>query len=535
MSDRRPSTSRRSRRPTEPDGVASVGAGERDSDAGTDDPEHVTSDDADLTSGAPADDDGEWDEPNYLIRRVAAITVGVLLLAVVAFVIVRFVAGDDGSGNAGAPPHAEWDTLVVLTDGEIRLVDPASGDTVDSYDGPADLLDAASVVVDGSLVSLDGRGRIVVTDLVDGLSARSRAAASDATLLVSDSDPRLAIAGSSAGSDITVVDVASTAMFDVAEVAGLTDPLVFPGDVLASPDGTHVAMSDARSFQSVLVSNGDETAELLAGQVIALGDESVVSAQRAGTNTELEFYDLDGERLGQVDVTTPAASMLVAPDTMLIVDPDGTIETATAAGDVDDLGTLSVPATGADDGDRGENGSAATSTGADGPSVVTGQVTGGVTTSGGRRLVVQTDTRVFVIRDDGTQVTTVAGAVAGRADRSSRCIVVRTGGANRPSTLLDLESGDPVAEIPSGTVEASSVDGCTVAFTGPSGSSVVSRDGTVEVDADSIVDVAPDGSAVVVRDGRDTELLGITGGDEIELEEPVEIADEPVVIRFAQR
>lgn len=451
-------------------------------------------------------DDDEWYEPNYLVRRALAIGAGIAAVAVIVFLVVSVLGGGDDSGNSSSGVNAEWNSVAVLTTSEIRIVDPSSGDVLDTYEADADLLDAQSVVAGNVLVTMTDAGRITQTDLTDGSTTRGRSGL-DQALRLSGDNPTIAIVGPDGGGDVTLVNTTTRETLGVGDVAGLDDPLIFPLEVRVNPAGTHAAMSDARSFQSTVVDLTNESAELLAGQVMAVGDDRVVTAQRAGANTELEFYDLTGERLGSVDVPTPTASLLTNDGDMLLVDAVGSIRLANADGEVSEVGTVVNPV----------NPSASI------------DVESGVAAFGGSRLLVSTGQQVFVLDDSGAQIGLATGTITSSASRATRCVTVGSARSTGSSVQLDLDDASVRVEIGGGIVSTTSADGCTAALIGGTGPQIIHDGELIEVDANSIVDIAPDGQAYVVLDGRDSELLSIDGDDN------VEIADVPSVIRFAQR
>lgn len=453
-------------------------------------------------------DDDEWDdEPNYLARRAIAIGGGIAAIAVVAFVITSVLSGDD-DGSSVDGVDVDWNSLVVLTADEARVVDPGNGEVLDTYpaSGAGDLFDAQTATAGDVLVAMNDAGRIVMTDLNDGSVTRGRADI-DESLRMSTDNPLVGIVGSDAGGDITLIDTVNRNVVSVETVAGLSDPLIFAVDVLVNPSGTHAAMADARTFQSLVVDIGAETAEPVAGQVVAIGDDRVVTAQRAGDDTELEFYDLAGERLGQVDVPTPTAGMLTDGGEMLLVDEAGVIRRANAGGDVEEVGALTDP---------------------DDPTA-TFTVNGGAVAAGGSRLLLTTTTGVVMLDDSGEQLALTAGEITSIVTRGSACATIGSTRSTGTSVLLDLEDGSARTEIPGGIPATTSVDGCTVALIGTDGPQIVVGEEIRPVDANSIVEIAPDGSAYIVLDGRDSELVPVDSDD------VVEIADEPTVIRFAQR
>ena len=459
--------------------------------------------------GRDVDDDewdDDWEEPNYLIRRALVVGAVVIGVAVVAVGASRFIGGDsDGGGSSSA--DAEWDTTIVLASDEIRLLDRESGDEIDTIRSTVDLLDAQSLVAGDVLVTMTDEGAIALIDLNDGTSRRGRTGI-DETLIPSPDNPRIAIAGPDSGGDMTIIDTVRRNVFSVADAAGLDAPLIFNGDIRVNASGSHVAVPVPNAFQSFVIDVAEETSKAFAGRVIAISDELVVTEQPAGAESEIEFHELVGDRLASVDVPAPQASFLTSDGSMVLVAADGSVRTVTSDGTVEDADPIT------DD---------------EGTALA---VTGGFPALGGTRLVVfagDGDT-VTVLDENGAVLGSAAGQIAITPPLAVRCVIVGGERSSDPSTVLDLDDGSVVTTIDRGLPSSASVDGCTVALIG--GSENLLTDGTViEIDARSIAEVAPDGAAVIVPDGRDTELVRLGDG----VDDPIEIADEPVVVRFGRR
>lgn len=472
-------------------------------DAGDDDPTPPRGRRRGSTPDAAADGlDGEdRGEPNFLIRRTLVVAGVVAAVAVVAIVVGRVIGGDDSSSDS-TPEAAEWDTIVVLEADEIRLVDPESGDESGSYDADDDLLDAQSLVAGTVLVTMNDAGNIVQTDLTDGSQRRGRSGP-DQTLIISRDNPEIAIAGNDRGGDVTIIDTRDRSVLSVADVAGLDDPLIFIADVLVNPAGTHVAVPVPNAFQSVVIDLEEETAQARGGRVIAIDDERVVTEQPAGSESELEFYDLAGERLGSADVPAPRATLLRDDGRILSVSETGVVSRVDADGSIDDVGVLTDPDERPVD------------------------IAGGADAADGDRLVAIGSRNTYVVNADGEQLGAVRGSPPAVVGGAARCVVVAPpSSATVPTRVIDLETGAALVEVEDGFTTGDSYDGCTVAFQG-SEPQLLSDGELTEVDADSIATVAPDGRGYVVLDGRDSEYVAL--GDD-----PLEIADGPSVIRFAR-
>lgn len=492
MSRRRsPSSPRGDDDPTPPRGNRRVDRRDRD----------ATGDDV------PDEWDEDWDEPNYLIRRALVVAGVVLSIAAIAIAASRFVGTGDGGGTDSSGAGA-WNTTVVLARDEIRLLERESGEVVDTFESAVNLLDAQSLVTGDVLVTMTDRGAIELIDLDDGSSSRGRSGL-DETLIASPDNPRIAIAGPDSGGDMTIIDTVGREVFSVSDVAGLTDPLIFVDDIRVNPSGSHVAVPVPNAFQSFVIDVEEQTSEAFAGRVIAISDELIVTEQPAGAESEIEFHEIAGDRLATVDVPAPRASLLTDDGSLLLVAADGSVRTVDSDGTVDDVDPI------ADD------------------DATPLAATDGFAALGGTRLVVSADDTIVVLDEDGAVLGTAAGQVNSASSRALRCVIVGSGRSTDPSTVIHLEDGSVVTTIERGIPAASSVDGCTVALLGAS-QNFLTDGRVVEIDARSIAEVAPDGEVVAVLDGRDTELVRIADDGDVG-DEPTEIADEPVVVRFGQR
>ena len=455
------------------------------------------------------------------MRRVGAIGAAVAVVAVSVIVIGRSLGGDDGRSSAGEV-EAEWNRVVVLTERAINVIDPASGEVDDTFNVTTDLLDDQSLVNGPMLATMTDFGRIAVYNLTDGSVRRGQAGVDETMLRSRDHDDLLFI-GSDVGGDLTLIDLSERSILSVADLAALDSPLMFANAARANPAGTHVAVSDGRSFQTIVIDVAEEAAIPIAGQIVAINDEVVVTAQRAGATTELEFYDLAGERLGSVDVPTPVATLLTGDDEVITVDATGAIRIA-KPDDVSDAGQVVVPATEPDTDDAPATPSS------------------GVETASNTRLVVTDDSDTFVIDDRGEQLFFNTGLVTSPISGPTVCASVG-GGFGSTSTIVDLDRGRVLADLDGLSVSLTSVDGCTAALLGrgtvlddeprvlvddEGTGTLVWHDGDlVEIRGNSVAAIAPDGGSAAVIDGDTTVLVDLNDGDGLPL------AAEPVVVHFA--
>ena len=353
-------------------------------------------------------------------------------------------------------------------------------------------------MIANTLITLDADGQVARTDLTDGRDETGQTAR-DQTLIVAPDNPNFALVVSDIRGDVTVVDVERDQTASVADLTETDGELIFADGVRINPSGSHVGVAIPQLFQSFVVDLETSESTALAGRVMAIGDDRVVTEQPAGDQAEIEFYALDGERLGSVDVQAPKASLITTDGSMLLIANDGTIVRADPD-DAKDVGELTDP---------------------DGRQI---EIIDGTGAADGERLIASTEYSVLIVGDSGEQIAMFAGRVGVPPTLSSRCLVLATGTSTIGVTVVDLETGEVVAEVDRGFVTATSTDGCTVATSGISPQII--RDGIVDdIDADAIVAVAPDGAAYATITGRRTSLIS---GDN----DPVELASKPALIRF---
>ena len=442
--------------------------------------------------------DDEWDEPNYLLRRAAIVAGVVVLIALVAIIASRFIGGGDGSSNSAA--DVRWNSIVLVSDDEIEVLD-SDGDSVEQFDG--EYLDDQIEVSGNSLVALADNGRINIVDLSDG-SRRTGRGDADSNLRLSPINRSIGLVENPLGGDVAIIDIEAGEVINVADVADLDDPLIFNFSTVINPSGSHAAVPVPQLFQSFLIDIENETSIALGGRAIALDDNQVVTEQPAGDQSEIEFYDLDGERLGSVDVPAPAGSMIDSNGNVLLVDVNGIITRATPDG-ADEIGQV---------------------TGVDGEAVDVRSVFG-ITGSG--RMIVASASAVHVLDMDGTQLAAVPGRISQPFNVASQCFVVQSSN-NSGAAVVELETGEILTETDAGFAAVTSVDGCAVVVIGGSGPTLIARDEIVSIDGIGVAAISPDGGAYIVADRRDLNLIEVDNDDD-----PVEVGDSGSLAYFTQR
>jgi hypothetical protein len=438
------------------------------------------------------------------VNRAIFTGVIVVVIAAVAVIIGQFLE-DDNLDTATVSTRDSWNTAVVVTDDDVRLVDPSSGEVLQSYGVGSRLLDATIETYSKTLVLLALNGQLTQVDLSDG-ETETAGTVPDGLLEVAGGNRAIMAVGAPTGGDVTVVDTRDLRTLAIGEAAALPDPRMFPQDLLTNPAGTHVAISDANSFQSVLVELATGSTSLLGGQVGAINDTSVVTVQRAGGQAELDVFELSGERVGTVDVPSPVAVMLTGDKSMVTVAADGTITSVSSSGSIDEKGNVA-----------GED--------------ATTEIRGGSTALGGDRLLLLGADSVYAVDEDGDVVLTAQGQLSNDLGSATRCVIVGDGTSTGRSSQYDLDSGELLGALNGGLVTATSYDGCVATVIGGADIQIFDRGEAtpVQLEAGSLSGVAPDGAVVVASDVSAGETL-IEVSD---VDNAVAVSSEPSVVRFA--
>ena len=148
-----------------------------------------------------------------------------------------------------------------------------------------------------------------------------------------------------------------------------------------------------------------------------------------------------------------------------------------------------------------------------------------------QRLVVATTDEIVVLDRGGQVVGRAPGELLSRALRSSTCLLIGSSQASGTAVHLDIDEGMRLGQVTGGLVGSSSVDGCTLAVFAGVAPRVVQAGSEVDITATSgSATVAPDGSAYVLSTFTGEQLIPIVEGAD---GEPVDLADDPVLTRFA--
>ncbi|MEM9042679.1 MAG: hypothetical protein AAGD33_22565 [Actinomycetota bacterium] len=464
--------------------------------------------------------DDDWDdrEPNFLVRRVVAIGAVLAVLVGGGVLVGRVLSGDDESTATAA--DADWNSLAIVLSDEILLFDAGASvdegeiaEPADTFDPRLDPTDGEVVQLDEWLLTLGDDGRLLITDLRDGTSSIERF---EAGSIISRGTTRtdLAVIGSVGGGEASIVRPASGSVIELGAAAGLSAPLIFAESVRVNPAGTHAAISDANTFQSAVIDLENGTAELLAGQAVALDDDQIVTSLRAGDETELEFFDLAGERIGSIDVPTPVSVVTTDPGRALVFDSDGTVRRVDAdGGDIQDLGPIMV-----EDSGESDDESADTSVPAE-PlvGVELGDVFAAVAVRSGDGVLVLGDSRLAFLEDDGSVIAVVEGEIGSPVQHGVECVV--TGGLRSRADVVtwNLRTGEALAGAQTVQILTTTPDGCAAVIERSGQRQILGPDGSAtDLISDRIVGLAPDASSYAAIEDRTVSLVDV----DPEAEEP---------------
>jgi hypothetical protein len=248
---------------------------------------------------------------------------------------------------------------------------------------------------------------------------------------------------------------------------------------------------------------------------MAVADDLVVTSQTVGSSAELGLFDADGERLASVASEERPVGGLIEAERFVFVSETGAIYAASA----DDEAPRRLGAIALAEGEAVQSVWPAL---------------------GGTRLVASGAGFQAIVDLDGTtlfQATFPTATTTLTPTPTWRCLPV--GGSGVFSSLVDLGTGDTLAELQSADVTAVGDDGCGVQLVRDGGRSFVTPAGAAALPASvSTVWIAPDASAAVLVDtGSAASLVRVTDSDsgDDESVEPVELGDVDGLVAFLDR
>lgn len=490
-------------------------------------------------------------QPNFAARRMLVSAAAITAMVAAGAGVWQATRGDDPTPTATA---ATWDALAIVgtATGDIVLLDP-SGTVVAQYDGDSRV---STVHAAGSQLALVHTDAVSLVDVAAGADSSPRdiplpERARQVTRLATERQRLLLAGGSRNGGNIRVVDGETGGSYDVADLAGLRNPLLYTGRTLrVDPEGTTVAVADANSFQTIVVTglgtDDDEPPAVAnyAAQPLAVGDGLLATSQVVGGRADVSVHPLGGDPSAPVPMGIPAGGM-IADRRLLAVTTEGAV-VAVRVGDRQprQLSTLNLP-----------------------PDAT---VTAAYPAASGTRLVVYADSYAAVLDTDGTILfertlppgtggltgaprptettnpatptsstpgtatgtTAPVTSLAPDADTGARaeplvpawewtCLAVGIG--TRGATLIALDDGAELADLGRVTVTGASADGCTIVGTDRDETVVLGEAGRAELGEAREALVSPDGRLVVVRRATSTELVALD--DELRPADPIDVTE----------
>ncbi len=465
----------------------------------------------------PSADDEHYgsdrDRPNYALRRAI---LAVAVLALVGGGLWFTLRGDNGGDDGAAGSARSWDVVVVQrADGAVSVLD-RDGDEV--ADATTDLLGVTDIGLDGKVLlgidgdpAADGLGVLSLEDgsidAIDVAFDQVRQLGRSSLLAVSDAS----------GTGLELVDAGDGSTIDLLALADGDDPLADPGSVRVDDAAAHVAYTDLRSSETVVVDVAAGTGASLPGALVDLADDGVLTVTNRGDTVLLDLSQVTGERVGTVETAPILAGMLVGADSAVIVTPEGVVSIVDfgeeSVDEVTRLATVLPLPPGTD--------------------VTTDpEITDGAVVLGDRTRLALFGER-FVAFVDATGALVRSVDVADRVDvfldpvTADQCLAVGADGG--PYTLLDARTGVIVTSFDDGALVGHGADGCVVGF----GASDATADdlvagliGAADADrvdqrlADRVLAISADGTAAIDTDGTTVSWVDLVGGEITELVRP---------------
>jgi hypothetical protein len=278
------------------------------------------------------------------------------------------------------------------------------------------------------------------------------------------------------GGNLVLIDGLTGTSYDFADIAQQASPRFFVETLRFDSTGTRFAVADATTFQTVVIDTEADppVATMFAAQPLALDAEHVATSQVVGQQADLTLYDYERSRLANVTQGLPAGATLDDGD-VVVASIDGAVSRF-GSGDesADQVGSIAVPA--------------------------------GATirslhpSASGTRLVVFGGVFEADVDLDGhTLFTTTFTAPVDEPRIEPDWTCVPIGGGSTYHSIVNLESGEQVADLTGVAVTGVSADGCTVVGTRAGASEVIGDGGSVPLGRVRSAALAPDGNAVVVQ------------------------------------
>jgi hypothetical protein len=403
---------------------------------------------------------------------------------VVGVLAVGMAVADDDSDDLPS-----WDAIAVVDreTGVVTFLDRqgnALGGEIETG-----VVEPGFVFGESEQLAIAGRDVAAVVDVAAGTVEAPAVPEGALASRLGTSEPLVLAAASPEGGDVTLVT--ATNSVDVAQAAGLDDPLIFQGSIRTDLAGTLFAAGDSRSVQSAIVGSDGDSAVLVPGLPMGITEELAVTVEADGEESEVHFSSLEGDPISSVDGPFVIAGLVGEGGDVVVVSESGQV--LLASPDDDEM----QPVTTLD---------------------LDGDVRGGFAALRGQRLLVVADRGIALLDDGGEMVATHELDDEWRpqllvSNPWQRCAVVVS--ERGTATMLDLETGETLGSADDVTlVNTWSTDGCTASLLRPDDPALLRQGVEVPLGADeTVVAAAPSGDHVVVRDRTGSAVLRDLDGD----------------------
>jgi len=418
----------------------------------------------------------------------------VAIMAVVAFGVVGWRAlrgGDEVDGSAAGT----WSEIAFVdrSSGEILVLDD-SGEPTRTMPGQGAVTDAYAL---GDRLALVGPTTVAVAG-GDEIEPIAIGRTNTVTPIRTPGTLHLVI-GTASGGNVTILDVATGDVLDIGALAEQADPRLFAETIRWSSDGSRFAVADAGFFRTIVVESDAEEPGYFGAQPLALDDDLIATSQVIALQADVALVDRERKNKALVPTEIPAGAVMVDHDLLMVATTGSVYRIADGDTEAERLGEVAVP-------------SGATVSWV-GP------------TLDGSRLVVVGSVFQAVIDLDGETLftTTFASPIEIDTPRPDwTCLPI--GGEGTFHSIVDLDTGEQVADLSGVDVIGASGDGCTVIGTRGGLGEVISADGTVDIGPVRSAVLAPDGRAVVRTTATGAiELVRIE--EDLTLGEPIDLSD----------
>lgn len=432
---------------------------------------------------------------NYAARRMLVSTIGVAAL-IIAGVAAWRLTRDDTESEAEAASAWSQVVLVDSTTGAVTAVAP--GDSPKAAARASATARVIEAYVEGDTIALAQAGQIALTTLDGSPPTIIPITLGAVVTRLPIADTLWLAVGSSSGGNIVLVDGTTGTTIDVGALTEQATPRYFVDNIRYDATGDTIAIADAGNFQTIVVHTDTEppTADFFPSIPLAVTADRVVTSQVVGQQADFGLLDGEHEELAAVKGALPAAAVIDGDDVTVMSTEGDVTRFGPDDTEAEQLGSLAIP--------------------------TTAVISFVRTTADGTRFVVFGDVFEAVVDLDGRTVfTTTFPAPVDAPTIAPGWACLPVGGGDIYTTLVDLDSGEVLADLTGMAVTSIADDGCTVLGTRDGVTTVIGRDGSVDLGEATAAVLAPDGRAAVVRTAGRTHLVGIT--DDWELDEPLDL------------